>query len=434
MMNIRTYRRATSTPTPVIILGVEHPRAVAVVQSLGRMGVPVIGVDHNRAAPGMYSRYVKKKILVSEKHDTALEALESLAGRPRALLIATSDHYLALVSQNFERLSRRFILTTPPWEVNSTLMDKRRCYALARSIELNVPRFFAPASVEELDRVIAWLDFANHDYILTKPLPTGEPTDGSTGRFTRVAGLDAETVRARSLEIMARTGDLPMISEVIPGQSDACIGVSLILDRNHDVVAWYCVKRLQLRPYKKDEGFIHPYELGANVYCESTHDDEAVKAASRLLRAVGYYGVATVEFRRDANNGSLRLVKVDPRFVRATSLSAALGIDLPAVLFRVFTGKSVAIPESYPDGVAWVWLSWYLDTIQHQGLNIAWRRPIALIRDAGRIRAAAYFSNRDPVPFIKDVRRGVTAYIKGGLTRVARRVSTAPGHHPQADS
>jgi predicted ATP-grasp superfamily ATP-dependent carboligase len=64
-----------------------------------------------------------------------------------------------LVSRNFERLSTRFVVTTPRWEVLSTLMDKRRCYELASSIGLNVPRFFAPSSAEEIKRVFAGLDF-----------------------------------------------------------------------------------------------------------------------------------------------------------------------------------------------------------------------------------------------------------------------------------
>jgi predicted ATP-grasp superfamily ATP-dependent carboligase len=389
------------------------------------MGVSVIGVDHDRAARGMYSRYIKEKIFVGESHDRAVATLESLTRYRGAVLIATNDHYLTLVAQNFERLSRCFTLTMPPWEVVSTLMDKKRCYTLARSIGLNVPCFFAPASVEELDHVIAELDFESHAYILTKTLPTGEPTDGSTRRFTRVAGLDAHTVRARCLEVMARTGDLPMIAEVVPGQSDTCVGVSLILDRSHATVAWYCVKRLQLRPYKKDEGFIHPYELGANVHCESTHDDEAVDGASRLLRAAGYYGAATVEFRRDIADGTLKLIKVDPRFVRATSLSAALRVDLPSVLFRVFTGKSVTIPKSYPDGVAWIWLTWYLDTVRQRGLGSARRRLGALLREASRIRAVAYLSKHDQMPFLVDVSRWARASLKRDLSHVARRLRLA---------
>jgi predicted ATP-grasp superfamily ATP-dependent carboligase len=421
-MRLSMSNRANPVQAPAIVLGVEHPRGAAVLQSLGRLGASVTAVDHYPDALGMWSRFISEKILVPETYDAALHALEAFADRTpnaRPLLIATNDHYLVLVSRNFERLSTRFVVTTPRWEVLSTLMDKRRCYELASSIGLNVPSFFAPSSAEEIKRVFAGLDFQKHDYLFTKPLPTGEPTDGSTRRFTRVAGIHADTARARYMEIFERTGDLPMISEVVPGESASCIGVSLVLDFEHRPVAAFCVKRLQLRPYKKDEGFIHPYALGANVYCESTHDDEAVEAAARLLRAARYSGIATVEFRRDANTGALKLIKVDPRVVRATSLSAAVGIDLPAALFRVFTAQPPTVAKAYPDGVAWIWLSAFFATVREQGLWTQWRLR-ALLRDSGRIRAAAYFSRHDPMPFIIDSSKSAGRFIRRHLSGVQR--------------
>jgi predicted ATP-grasp superfamily ATP-dependent carboligase len=410
---------AAATAEPVlqpraIVLGVEHPRAAAVVQSLGRMGVRVIGLDHERAARGMYSRYIAEKVFVDATPEAALAKLESLTHHRGAVLIPTNDRYLTLVSQNAARLSRHFTLTTPPWSIVGRLMDKRQCYTLGRSLGLGVPRFFTPASDAELERVLAELDFARHGYVLTKPLPIAEPTDVSTRRFTRVAGLDAPTLRARCHEIAARIGELPMIAEVVPGQSDTCIGVSMVLDADCEPVAWFCVKRLQLRPYEKDEGFVHPYELGANVFCESTHDDEAIAACGRLLKAAGYYGIATVEFRRDLSDGSLKIIKVDPRFVRATGLSRTLGIDLPGALFRAFTGAAPIAPRSYASGVAWIWVSWYLDTVIAQGPRVFVHRLGELVRDARRIRAAAYLSARDPLPFVVDAWRWLRNWLGRG--------------------
>ncbi len=369
------------------------------------MGVAVVAIDHCRDARGMHSRYIRERIFVDESHAPAVAALEALDRHHGSLLIATNDHYVMLVAQNHERLSRSFVVTTPPWAVVRRLMDKRECYTLAGSLGVGVPRFFTPASVAELDRIVAGLDFSNHAYLLTKTLPLGAPTDGHARRFTRVAGCDAETLRARCLEALTRMGQLPMISEVVPGRSETCIGVSVVLDRTHRIVAFYCVQRLQLRPYEKDEGFVHPYELGATVLCQSTHDDEALDAAGRLLREVGYYGAATVEFRRDASDGALRLIKVDPRFVRATSLSAALGVDIAAALFRAFTGRPVAVPRTYPDGVSWVWLTWLLDTLRWQLSRMGWRRAFVLFRQLRTVRAAAYLSASDPMPFLVDVGR-----------------------------
>ena len=420
-VNLRTHETPLRT---AVVLGVEHPRAAAVVQSLGRMGVPVIAVDHDRTARGMYSRYIARKVFVEANADAALAALEPLGDDAKPVLIPTNDRYLTLVSQHADRLRARFTLTTPSWDVLGRLMNKARCYALAQSIGVGVPRFFTPANERDLDAAIGQLDFARRDYVLTKALPIAEPTDVSSRRFTRVAGRDASTVRARCSEVAARTGEWPMITEVVPGPSETCVGVSIVLDPVGEPVAWFAVKRLQLRPYEQDEGFVHPYELGANVYCESIHDDQAVSAAVRLLQAAGYVGVATVEFRRDAADGELKLIKVDPRFVRATALSRALGVDLPRALYGAFTGAATAATPAYPAGVGWIWASWYLETVRAQGSRVLWRRVAGLLRER-RIRAAAYFSVRDPMPFVVDGWRWSVGWARNKRRGFTRKLGVA---------
>jgi hypothetical protein len=49
-------------------------------------------------------------------------------------------------------------------------------------------------------------------------------------------------------------------------------------------------------------------------------------------------------------------MKIEPRTVRATSLSAAIGMDIPAALYRVFQDETVRLAKEYPDGVGWLWL------------------------------------------------------------------------------
>src|SRR4029434_9452330 len=136
------------------------------------------------------------------------------------------------------------------------------------------------------------------------------------------------------------TGELAMIVEVVPGRSGRCVGVSMVVGRDQVPVVGYCVRRLQLRLYASDSRFVHPYELGANVYCESVHDDEAIETAARFVQAARFYGAITVEFRRDARDDRLTLIKVQPRVVRATSLSTALGLDVPTALYNLFIGAS----------------------------------------------------------------------------------------------
>ena len=222
-------------------------------------------------------------------------------------------------------------------------------------------------------------------------------------------------------EIQARIGTLPVIEEIIPGESDTCIGVSMVVNKNHEPVVSYCVRRLKLFLYSRS-GFTHPYELGANVYSESIHDEEAVEAATRFVRQAKFYGLITVEFRRDATDGRLNLIKIDPRPVRATSLSTALGLDTPTALYQVFTGGQVNVAKSYPDGVAWIWLTWYLKALwRNRQYNSVRPGLLAVLRNLSNIKSFAYLSVRDPMPFLIEIFRQGREWVGAKPIRLKRK-------------
>jgi hypothetical protein len=62
------------------VLGIEHPRGIAVVRSLGRRGIPVVGVERDPQARGRGSRYLQQVVR------PALADLAQFAGCWRASL------------------------------------------------------------------------------------------------------------------------------------------------------------------------------------------------------------------------------------------------------------------------------------------------------------------------------------------------------------
>ena len=336
-----------------IILGlIPHPRSVATIRSLGRAGVRVIGVDHEKPPHRGQSRYLRKAYRTRQIGEETLSRLDTLA-QDGGVLIPTSDEYVLFLAKNFERLSRDFVLTTPPWDTLQTVMDISKCYVLAREIGLSVPNFYKPSDSNDLSKLVAQFDLANEDYILRTP-PGTVPANARSGQFTKIAGLDPQSIEQNSLEIFSRLGDFPTIVQVVPGEAEQCLGVSMVVDQNHDPVTAYCVRRLKLHTYSRqhthsEDGLSHPYDLGANVYCDSFYDAQAVEAATRLVKATRYFGPITVEFRRNPLDDNLMLIKCDPRVVRATSLSTALALDQPTTVYDVFTGRQPEVSAYYPE-------------------------------------------------------------------------------------
>ena len=275
-----------------IVLGTELPRAIAVIRSLGRAGGDVHVLDHRLRMPGVYSRYVRECHLQGHNDERpegysgdsyfsetlALETLDRLSAGG-GLLIATNDDYLPFTAKYHEHLSKTFVVSHPPWSVVGQLMDKFESYSAASESGLTIPEYFTPGSEEEMRRISEGLDYEECAYLLRTNIWSSGPADPNSGTFTRPAGQDAATLQERLMDIVSRTGSYPIIQELVRGEVDSCIGVSMVVDRNHEPMIAYCVKRLKLYTYSKGGGYRHPYELGANVYAESTHDDEAVEVA-----------------------------------------------------------------------------------------------------------------------------------------------------------
>ncbi len=112
-----------------------------------------------------------------------------------------------------------------------------------------------------------------------------------------------------------------------------------------------------------------PTKLGADAYCESVYDPEAIALATRYVRQACFTGAITVELKRDPRDERPKFIKADCRFVRATRLSTALGLAAPSALYERFAGRSSprARPARYRAGAKWLWLEAYVYTL--------WEKP-----------------------------------------------------------
>jgi predicted ATP-grasp superfamily ATP-dependent carboligase len=405
-------------PPRAIVLGVnDHPRALATVRSLGRAGIPVVGVQA-AAFTRCRSRYVRETHVIDPAAETLLPFLTALGDDAGGVLIAVHDKYLVLASRHADILSRRFTLTMPRWDILSRLMGPERLYAIARQHDVCTPPHFMPEDEADLDRIVGDLDFARSRYALkTTPGIAAEPADPVTGRATRPAGSDASQVRRNCLEIRTRLGRFPLIAEIVPGQANQGVAVTMLVDHGHAPVLAFCTQR-----------------LGSDFSCESVQDPEAIEAAARVLRGAEYTGLATLEFRRNPRDRALTLIRADPRVIRPTSLSTALGMDTPTALYRLAVDGRVQARSAYEEGVAWLSETTLFETLWHdRDTRPVGRALLDVWRRRGRIKAFAYFCLHDPLPFFTHAQWRARAWLASRIDGVVRRIaSTVRRRRPRA--
>jgi predicted ATP-grasp superfamily ATP-dependent carboligase len=106
-----------------------------------------------------------------------------------------------------------------------------------------------------------------------------------------------------------------------------------------------------------------PPSGGVSVYRESIQPaNDWIEQAETLLAALDWKGVAMVEFKQDAAEGSLVLMEINGRFWGSLQLAIDAGVDFPKLLLDCALGRPPASPPEWKSGIR---LRWELGDMDH---------------------------------------------------------------------
>ncbi|MCU0228444.1 MAG: ATP-grasp domain-containing protein [Bryobacterales bacterium] len=211
--------------------------------------------------------------------------------------------------------------------------DKARTFEIAQQLGIPCPRTFAPASVEELARLIAAHPAEN---FVIKPR-TGSGSSGIVyGAAIRDTPLD---------EHWSAHGPL-LLQERIPADGEAR-GVSMLFDHDSQPRASFAHRRLRQ----------YPVSGGPSTQRDSVPLDELHDFSQRLLSALGWRGVAMVEWKIHPVTRRPLLLEINPRFWGSLALAVRAGVDFPTLYADAALGRPLpATLPAYRSGVVCRWL------------------------------------------------------------------------------
>lgn len=375
-------RPAHRTEHGAVVTGASY-RALAVVRSLGRRGVPVRLLRTDEHALAGHSRYAAARPGWAERDERGrVRLLRELAQRERLAgwaLIPTHDEEAALIARHHAELATVYRLTTPPWETLRHAYDKRCTHALAERLGLDQPWTLFPRSAADLAAV------GDRFPVVVKPSFKATANRLTTDKAWRVD--DADALRRRYAEACALVDpDIVMVQELVPGDGAAQLSYAALC-RDGEVLAGLAARRM--RQYPMDFG-------RASSYVETVEDPGPERAARRLLGALRWTGIVEVEFKRDARTGADKLLDVNPRAWGWQSLCGRAGVDFPYLLWRLAHGDPVPGARSTA-GVRWVRMS--TDLLAAAGELRAGRLSLrSYARSLRRPLEFAVFARDDPLP------------------------------------
>jgi D-aspartate ligase len=389
MANVQTLvcsrgRENSLNGAGAIVIGGDY-RALGVVRSLGRRGIPV-WVATNEHLVATFSRYTKSRLHWPRGQEKQLEFLLTLY-KQRDLdgwaLFPSDDESAVFLSRHHCTLAAHFRMTTPPWEVMKWCYDKRLTYRIADQLGVHQPRTFIPAGRDDLARLD--LPFP----VILKPA-----FKENVNRFTHAKAWrvgDRQTLLS-AYDEACRLVDpgIIMVQELIPGGGEEQVSYAALCVEGHPVASMTARRARQ-----------YPIDFGrASSFVESIAVPEIEEPSRRLLNAIRFTGLVEVEYKRNPR-GSYQLLDINPRVWGWHTLGARAGVDFPHLAWRAIHRES--LPEVRgQSGFRWVRLM----TDLRAGAVEVQRRRLSIGRYIKSFRGPlefAIFARDDPLPALLDL-------------------------------
>ncbi len=327
---------------PVLVTGGDH-QGLAAVRCLARHGVPVYVCDHEHCI-ARYSRHCRGffKAPPPREDERYAEFLISLGRRPElsgAVLIPDSDEQVYALSKHRDALAEHFLVSVPSWSVIEKVYVKALTYELAGRIGIPAPATWRATDAEEARKmplpypVILKPSIRDHYYRETKI------------KAFKVSGPEEMEGLYRRMRQILPPSEI-LIQELIPGGPRRLYSAGVFF-KDGKVRAGIVGRRSRQ----------HPMDFGhATTFAEVADIPELIRRAEILLSAIGYYGIAEVEFLHDARDEEYKLIEINPRIWGWHLLAIANEVELPWYEYLDLCGQcmpDVPIPAS-ASSLKWV--------------------------------------------------------------------------------
>ena len=323
-------------PLRVLVTDCDKRKSLPIVRALGKEGVQVICGSSDALALSFFSKYCTRRVRYppADGHNPGefiawLTSFVSREGIP--VLIPLEEKTIVPVLENKAELSRYTQIPFPDLSIFAQAADKRLTLAIAERVGVPIPKTYV---VQKLDHVPRIADEVDYPCVI-KPRQSA----GTRG----LVYVRCKKEMDKYYEVH-RVFPFPLIQEFIP--NGGAYGVSVLLDRGANPIAVFTHKRLRE----------FPVSGGPSTLCESVRYPEIEALALRLLKELGWCGVAQVEFRVDARDGVPRLMEINPRFWGSVALPIYAGTNFPYLLCKVALSQDIQSVQDYQEGLRCRWL------------------------------------------------------------------------------
>jgi D-aspartate ligase len=304
---------------PVVVASV-FQTGLNLMRDLEQKGIRVVGVDCYPNHQGFRSRYGRSFLCPNpdKEPDNWVAFMLSLAAAmgEKPVLIAAADIFVSAIGRHAKVLSEHFIFSESGCILQATLSTKETQYALAREYGLPSPQSVYVQTVTEIE---AFCDHARFP-VLLKPRSQREweglPGDNPLRGRKTISAKTREELIAHYEKVSSMVPQAVAQEEIVGPDSAKYCYLSVYARTGQRLGA--CVVR-ELRAY--------PLLYGCATLVEPVVDEEIDRICNKFLLSLGFVGICEIELKRDARDGHVLLIEINPRVSGTGDCARYTGVE-----------------------------------------------------------------------------------------------------------
>lgn len=305
----------------VLLLDGDQPSALAIVRSLGRQGITVhvaSSVEHPLAAS---SRYAGGSVRYPDPLRDGSAFVAWIQARqqqhPHELIFPVTERTVVPLMLQRGQLDERRLAIAPTAALEQVLA-KDKTMAVAESLQIPIPKSVHVSTLTEASDAAQVLGYP----LVIKPARSvGQDASGHVQLAVSYAQTPAE-LKERVTHTL-QFGQV-VLQEYFSGEG---VGVEVIANQGE---VQYAFQHRRLHEVPLTGG-------GSSLRVSEAVAPDLLEASRKLLRAIGWHGVAMVEFKHNPDTGAFRLIEINGRFWGSLPLAVAAGADFPFMLYELMT-------------------------------------------------------------------------------------------------
>jgi len=337
LVNMQNHKADKGFPTgssslkPAIFVMNLSYTGIGIARSVHSKGIEVVGVDSRKDAPGKNSRYLSKFVQIPNHPDAACSVLTELAAgfHDKPVIFPTRDLDVQFLDKYRRDLESVFVLPQLNGKVIMSILDKYELAQIADSLGISTPRVRTITTINEMEEVTISTQFP----VIMKPrLALQWHQDGVWSKVgaRKVIFAESPTVLRDEYGRIANFCPEVLVQEFVQGAENNIVVFCCYINQHGKLLGYFTGRKLRQNP---------PL-FGTGCIVEACAVAEIKDISLTILNAVGYTGMAELEFKFDKQSGKFFLIEINPRHWDQHELGKMVGVNLTWLAYSDLVGQN----------------------------------------------------------------------------------------------